>query len=192
MKEIPAFDVGVGVVGILDLHTDFCVPFRGSCMSNGARQTLDCDGIVISFSGNLYVLPKLARLTGVDASDSPPLHGAHYDKSIEASRDCWPARDGENPFSAPTWCDQPRSIGSGGMLVQGGVRGRAGQVAEPDGRLGDRMVSGVGGRYARVLWGRAMLQWRRRASIRMWASRNEVKISRLSSPSRNRALKLST
>ena len=69
MKEIPAFDVGVGVVGILDLHTDFCVPFRGSCMSNGARQTLDCDGIVISFSGNLYVLPKLARLTGVDASD---------------------------------------------------------------------------------------------------------------------------
>jgi hypothetical protein len=53
------------------------------------------------------------------------------------------------------------------------------------------ILLGTGGRYPKALWGLTVLSCRRQRSIRIWASRNGVKTSPLSSSSWKRALKLS-
>ena len=98
MTELLAFDVGVDIVGILDLRTDAYVSFRGTRKPDGARRILDCDGVVISFNGIRYNLPELAKITGVADDDAPPPKGTHCDMRIHACRDRWPpTRRGGRP-----------------------------------------------------------------------------------------------
>ena len=96
MKEILAFDYGQSIVGMIDLRTDSYSRYRGRRMIDGASRILDCEGIVISFNGTEYDLPKLATLIGVAEPDALSLRGDHYDMLIEASRDRWPPAPG-NP-----------------------------------------------------------------------------------------------
>ena len=102
MTELLAFDVGVDIVGILDLRTDAYVCYRGPRRCGGARRILDCDGVVISFNGIRYDLPKLTKIVGVAGGYALSLKGAHYDMRIHACRDRWPPRDGEDdPILGP-------------------------------------------------------------------------------------------
>ncbi len=96
MTERLAFDVGVDIVGILDLGTNEYASYRGPAMPDGARRILNCAGIVISFNGNLYDLPALARILDVADPDDLSLNGTHCDMRILACRDRWPPRDGED------------------------------------------------------------------------------------------------
>ena len=96
MTELLAFDVGIDIVGILDLRTDAYVCFRGTRKPHGARRILDCDGVVVSFNGNRYDLRKLAKIVGVADADALLLKGTHCDMRILACRDRWPQRDGED------------------------------------------------------------------------------------------------
>ena len=96
MTEFLAFDVGQDIVGIIDLRTDAYDRYRGTRMPEGARRILDCDGIVISFNGIVYDLPKLAMILGIADADALPLKGAHYDMRVHACRDRWPPRDDED------------------------------------------------------------------------------------------------
>ncbi len=98
MKEILAFDYGQSIVGMIDLRTDAYIRYKPPSMIDGAKRILDCEGIVISFNGTLYDLPKLAELVGVADSDNPPLRGEHVDMQIEASRDRWPPDPGTKPI----------------------------------------------------------------------------------------------
>ena len=93
MTELLAFDVGVDIVGILDLRTDAYFCFRGARKPDGARRILDCDGVIISFNGIRYDLPELAKIIGAADADAPPLKGTHCDMRIHAGRDRWPPRD---------------------------------------------------------------------------------------------------
>ena len=88
--EMLAFDYGEDIVGVIDLNTDAYTRYRGECMIEGAKRILACDGIIVSFNGTGYDLPKLAKLAGLSASDTPSLRGIHHDMQIEASRDRWP------------------------------------------------------------------------------------------------------
>lgn len=99
MKEILAFDYGQSIVGMIDLRTDLYIRYKGRRMVDGARRILDCEGIVISFNGTRYDLPRLAELVGVADSDNPPLRGEHVDMQIEASRDRWPPDPGTSPIA---------------------------------------------------------------------------------------------
>ena len=51
-----------------------------------------------SFKGIGYDLPRLARLAGTSAFDTPVLLGIHHDMQIEASRDRWPPLRGTAPI----------------------------------------------------------------------------------------------
>lgn len=92
--EILAFDYDEDIVGMIDLNTDAYTRYRGECMIEGANRILACDGIIVSFNGTGYDLPRLARLTGLSASDTPSPRGIHHDMQFEASRDHWPPRPG--------------------------------------------------------------------------------------------------
>ena len=96
--EILAFDYGEDIVGMIDLNTDTYTRYRGERMVEGAKRILACDGIVVSFNGTYYDLPKLAKVAGLSASDKPSLRGIHHDMQIEASRERWPPRPGTAPI----------------------------------------------------------------------------------------------
>ena len=97
MNEILAFDVGQGMVGVLDVQTGSYSAYRGQDMLLGARRVFDCEGIIISFNGNRYDLPKLAeRLNGRNSILEPK--GKHIDMREEASRHRWPPEPGKKPI----------------------------------------------------------------------------------------------
>ena len=96
--EILAFDYGEDIVGMIDLNTDTYTRYRGKAMVEGAKRILACDGIIVSFNGTCYDLPRLAKFAGLSASDTPSLRGIHHDMQIEASRDRWPPRPGTAPI----------------------------------------------------------------------------------------------
>ena len=95
--EILAFDYGEDIVGMIDLNTDTFTRYRCECMVEGAKRLLACGGIIVSFNGTHYDLPRLATIAGLSASDTPLLRGIHYDMHLEASRERWPPR----PRTAP-------------------------------------------------------------------------------------------
>lgn len=97
MNEILAFDVGTGIVGILDVQTGSYAAYRGQDMLLGARRVFDCEGIIISFNGNRYDLPKLAKRFDDGSSVSEP-RGKHIDMCEEASRDRWPPEPDTKPI----------------------------------------------------------------------------------------------
>ena len=102
MTALLAFDVGVDIVGIIDLRTDTYDCYRGPRMIEGARRILDCDGVVISFNGIRYDMPELAKIAGITDADALPLKGTHYDMRVHACRDRWPPRDEEDkPILGP-------------------------------------------------------------------------------------------
>ena len=96
--EVLAFDYGEDIVGMIDLNTDAYTRYRGKRMVEGANRILACEGIIVSFNGTDYDLPKLAKLAGLFASDTLSLLGIHHDMQIEASRDRWPPRPGTAPI----------------------------------------------------------------------------------------------
>ncbi len=96
--KILAFDYGEDIVGMIDLNTHDCTRYRGKCMIEGAKRILVCDGIIISFNGTCYDLPKLVKVARFSASDTPSLRGIHNDMQIEASRDRWPPLPGTAPI----------------------------------------------------------------------------------------------
>ena len=96
--EILAFDYGEDIVGMVDLNTDAYTRYRGECMVEGAKRILASDGIIVSFNGSGYDLPRLAELSGFSASYTPALRGIHHDMQIEASRDRWPPLPGTAPI----------------------------------------------------------------------------------------------
>lgn len=97
MNEILAFDVGTGIVGVLDVQTGSYAAYRGQDMSRGARRIFECEGIIIRFNGNRYDLPKLAkRLDDCNSVLEP--RGKHIDMREEASRDRWPPDPGTQPI----------------------------------------------------------------------------------------------
>ena len=67
-------------------------------MLQGARRILDCEGIIISFNGKVYDVPQLASLAGIDASETLPFIGTHFDMLEEASRERWPPNPGTAPI----------------------------------------------------------------------------------------------
>ena len=91
-----AFDLGIDIVGIIDLRTDAYACYPGARMPDGARRILGCDGVVISFNGIRYDLPALAKVVGVADADALSLKGTHCDVRIHACSDRWPPRDGED------------------------------------------------------------------------------------------------
>ena len=102
MKPLLAIDVGMSIVGILDLHTGEYTSFPGSRMAEGARRILECDGIVITFNGPLYDLPILAKLVGFADARALPWCGEHFDMREEAVRDRWPPDEGGKPIMGPS------------------------------------------------------------------------------------------
>lgn len=96
MTELLAFDVGQDIVRVINLRADAYEPYRGTRMPEGARRILDCDGIVISFNGIVYNLPKLAMILSIADADVVPLKGAHCDMRVDVCRDRWPPRDNED------------------------------------------------------------------------------------------------
>lgn len=104
MNEILSFDVGTGIVGVLDVQTGSYAAYRGQDILVGARRVFDCEGIIISFNGNTYDLPELVkRLDGRDSVLEP--RGKHIDMSEEASRDRWPPKPGTKPIQGPNLID---------------------------------------------------------------------------------------
>lgn len=99
MNEILAFDVGIDIVGMIDLRTNSYFRYRGKGKVRGALRILDCVGIVISFNGTRYDLPELMKLTGLTDPASQRLRGTHYDMMVEASRDRWPPEPGTQPIA---------------------------------------------------------------------------------------------
>lgn len=97
LKEILAFDVGTGIVGVLNVQTGSYSAYRGQDMLLGARRVFDCEGVIISFNGNMYDLPELAkRLDGRNSVLEP--RGKHIDMREEASRDRWPPEHDTKPI----------------------------------------------------------------------------------------------
>ena len=109
MTERLAFDVGVDIVGIIDLCTNVYASYRSLEMPDGARRILNCAGVVISFNGNLYDLPELAKILSIADADALPLNGTHCDMRVHACRDRWPPRDREDdPILGPCLRDHYR------------------------------------------------------------------------------------
>ena len=101
---------------MIDLNTDAYTRYRGECMVEGAKRILACEGVIISFNGEEYDLPRLARLAGLAVSDTLQQRDNHYDMQVEASRDRWPPRLGTAPIVSPCLRDYyrlrwPRKIG---------------------------------------------------------------------------------
>ena len=71
----------------------------------GARRIFDCEGIIISFNGNIYDLPELAKRLDDPNSDPEP-RGTHIDMLEETSRDRWPPEPGTNPILGPGLVEQ--------------------------------------------------------------------------------------
>ena len=93
-----AFDSGEDIVGMIDLNSGAYTRYRGECMVEGAKRILASEGIIVSFNGTGFDLPRLAKLAGLFASDTPALWGIHHDMQIEASRDRWPPVPGTAPI----------------------------------------------------------------------------------------------
>ena len=96
--EILAFDYGEDIVGMIDLNTDAYTRYRGARLVEGAKRVLACEGIIVSFNGTDYDLPRLAKLARDSASHTPSARGIHHDMQVEASRDRWPPRPGTDPI----------------------------------------------------------------------------------------------
>ena len=93
---------------MIDLNTDAYTRYRGECMVEDAKRILACEGVIISFNGGEYDLPRLARLAGLAVSDTLQLRDNHYDMQVEASRDRWPPRLGTAPIVGPCLRDYYR------------------------------------------------------------------------------------
>lgn len=96
--EILAFDVGDDIVGILDLKTGQYDPYRGNRKAIGAQRLIDCRGAIVSFNGNSYDLPELAKLLGKATLDDLGIRAEHLEMSENASRNRWPPNPGTNPI----------------------------------------------------------------------------------------------
>ena len=92
--EILAFHVGQNIVGILDLNTDRYTPHRGSRMVCGARRLIDCEEMIVSFNGNRYDLPMLAKLVRESELIKFSIRGKHFDMLEIASCDRCPPDPG--------------------------------------------------------------------------------------------------
>ena len=107
MTELLAFDVGIDIVGIIDLRTDTYDCYRGSRIANGAKRIMDCDGVVITFNGNRYDIPELAKIADMIDADAPlqlrAAHGLPAAEQEAISRfvadvvQGWPIADGYHP-----------------------------------------------------------------------------------------------
>ena len=96
--EILAFDVGDDIVGILDLKTGHYDPYRGKRNTLGAQRLIDCRGVIVSFNGSRYDVPKLAKLLGKASVDELEIRAEHLDMQEVASRHQWPPNPGTNPI----------------------------------------------------------------------------------------------
>ena len=63
---------------MIDVNTDAYTRYRGECMVEGAKRILASGGIIVSFNGSGYDLPRLVKLCGLSASDMPALRGIHH------------------------------------------------------------------------------------------------------------------
>ena len=87
-----AFDVGVDIVGVLDLNTGEYIPYRGDRMAKGARRIINCEGSIVSYNGDRYDSPKLSEILDADIK----YRGTHYDMltiALNERRDVDPLRD---------------------------------------------------------------------------------------------------
>lgn len=90
--EVLAFDVGDDIVGVLDVNTGGYTPYRGDRIAEGAQRIIDCRGVIVSYNGDLYDLPKLAEFLGTDIE----YRGTHYDMltiTLNDRRDVDPLRE---------------------------------------------------------------------------------------------------
>ena len=96
--EILAFDVGEDIVGILDLTTGHYQPYRGKRMAIGAERLTQCAGTIVSFNGDRYDLPKLAKMLGKTGVDDLEISAEHLDMRVISSIDRWPPDPGTTPI----------------------------------------------------------------------------------------------
>ena len=73
--EVIAFDYGVDIVGVLDVNTGDYTPYRGDRMVEGIRRVINCEGAIVSYNGDHYDLPKMAKHLDEDIE----YVGTHYD-----------------------------------------------------------------------------------------------------------------
>jgi hypothetical protein len=60
-EEVLSFDWGTTIIGVLDVNTDIYTPYCGASRIDGVRRIASCCGTVVSFNGNLYDLPQMAK-----------------------------------------------------------------------------------------------------------------------------------
>ena len=96
--EVLAFDVGEDIVGILDLGRGRYEPYRGKRKAIAARRLIRCEGTIVSFNGNRFDLPELARLLGKTGVNDLDIQAEHLDMSVIASIDRWPPDPGTMPI----------------------------------------------------------------------------------------------
>jgi hypothetical protein len=94
-----SFDWGTAIIGVLDVNTGIYTPYRGSNIIVGVLRIADCIGIIVSFNGNSYDLPKMADYVGMTGKWD--IRGSHDDMLDITSSILWP---GPTPI-----------VGSGGL-----------------------------------------------------------------------------
>ncbi len=90
MSEVLSFDWGTTIVGVLDVHTAIYTPYHGTTQIEGARRIVSCCGTIVSFNGNLYDLPQIARILGLASAEELQLRGTHDDMLEITSEVLWP------------------------------------------------------------------------------------------------------
>ena len=90
MNEVLSFDWGTAIIGVLDVDTELYTPYSGRRIVEGVQRVTECDGIVVSFNGNLYDLPKMAESLGLADTGGLRLYGRHDDMLEITSTILWP------------------------------------------------------------------------------------------------------
>jgi len=102
MSEVPAFDWGTTIIGVLDIHAD---RYRGYRTPDeriaGARRIVDCAGTIVSFNGCGRDLLEFSKILGLPPEAHLPLKGTHCDMMPITSAIRWPPDPGTAPITAP-------------------------------------------------------------------------------------------
>jgi hypothetical protein len=89
-EEVLSFDWGTTIIGVLDVNTDIYTPYCGASRIDGVRRIASCCGTAVSFNGNLYDLPQMAKFLGLASAEDLQLRGTHVDMLDITSQARWP------------------------------------------------------------------------------------------------------
>ncbi len=97
--ETLAFDIGTDIVGILNLESNEYKPSRGNRKAIGAQRLIECSGVIVSFNGNGYDLPELAKLLGKATVQELGSLAQHLDMQEITSCVRWPPDPGKKTIA---------------------------------------------------------------------------------------------